>query len=264
MKDLSNENIVHIKNGDVEYIQFRRLLEYKDKIQHCFTLIGKSCDYNNLPENKETYKKLCKDLNLNYDNLVRIESQVHSDIIGTVENKDKIYANMDGLITNIKGISLSLRFADCTPIYLYDPMKNVIGNVHSGWRGTVQKIGQKAVLEMINKYNCKAKDIICCIGPCIQKCHFKVDEDVKEIFEDTFSYLKNISQIIEKGEIEDTKQKYYIDTTLINIEILKDVGVKEENVIDSKICTACNFENIHSYRISKENSGRNTAIIELR
>ena len=72
-----------------------------------------------------------------------------------VENKNEFYNNIDGLLTNKKGISLSLRFADCTPILFYDPDKNVIGNIHSGWKGTVQKIGQKALIKMIKEYDCR-------------------------------------------------------------------------------------------------------------
>lgn len=170
---------------------------------------------------------------------------------------------IDGLLSNKKDISLSLRFADCTPIFLYDKQKNIIGNIHSGWRGTAQKIGQKAVQKMIKDYNSNPEDIIACIGPCIQMCHFKVDEDVKKIFEETFSYMNISDSIIKKGKIEDKKQKYYIDTTLINIKLLEEAGLEKENIIDSGICTACNYDIIHSYRIDKENSGRNTSIIGL-
>ena len=161
-------------------------------------------------------------------------------------------------------ISLSLRFADCTPILFYDPIKNVIGNIHSGWKGTVQKIGQKALLKMIKEYGCNPNDIICCIGPCIGMCHFEVGEDVKEIFENTFSYLGNLQSIIKKGEIKEEEQKYYIDTTLLNRKILEEVGVPSKNIIESNICTVCNKDYMHSYRADKENAGRNTAIIGLK
>ena len=74
-----------------------------------------------------------------------------------------------------------LGFADCTPLLFYDPIKNVIANTHSGWKGTLQTIGVKTVEKMMSEYECKAKDIICCIGPHIRKCHFEVDADVKEL-----------------------------------------------------------------------------------
>ena len=87
-----------------------------------------------------------------------------------------------GLLTNKENINTMLTYADCTPVFLYDPVKNVIGNVHSGWRGTVQKIAQKAVAKMIKYYGVNLNNIIVCIGPSIAKCHFEVGKDVKEVF----------------------------------------------------------------------------------
>lgn len=260
--DLSNECMIHVKDGDVEYLQFRKLLEYKDKVQHCYTLRGKNRDYAEVDNNN--YKELYESLNIDYDGFTKIEHQAHSDLVEKVENMHESHNNVDGLLTDKKGISLSLRFADCTPILFYDPVKNVIGNIHSGWKGTAQKIGQKGLLKMIEEYDCNVKDIICCIGPCIGMCHFEVGEDVKEIFENNFSYLGNLENIIKKGEKREEGQKYFIDTTLINRMLLEEVGVLSKNIIESNICTVCNKEYMHSYRADKENAGRNTTIIGLK
>ena len=73
-------------------------------------------------------------------------------------------------------------------IIFYDPVKKVIANVHSGWRGTFQKIAEKTVLKMIENYNCNPEDIECFIWPSIRKCHFEVETDVKELCEKTFAY----------------------------------------------------------------------------
>lgn len=259
MIDLSNENVTHIKKGDIEYLQFKRLLEYKDKISHCYTLRGENNDYKEITD--DNYKKLYKELRLDFGKFKRIEHQIHSDKVEVVDDLEKKYTEIDGLLTNIEGVSLSLRYADCTPIYLYDPVKNVIGNVHSGWRGTVQKIAQKAALKMIDKYGSNRKDIICCIGPAIGKCHFEVSEDVKDIFKDTFLYLLDEKEFIFLGKIKEGEQKYYIDTNIINRKMLEEIGLKTENIVESNICTVCNKDLIHSYRADKENSGRNTAII---
>ena len=257
MENLSNENIIHIKDNNVEYIQFKKLLEYKDKIRHCYTM--KCSDYKE--DDGENYKRLYNSLELDYDKLVRIQHQIHSNFVKIVDNENEIYTNIDGLITNKEKISLSLRFADCTPIYLYDPVENVIGNIHSGWKGTVQKIGVEGVKKLIEEFGCKAENIIACIGPAIGKCHFEVDEDVKNIFENTFSYMNINGEIIQKGEIKEGKQKYFIDTNLINRKMLEKIGLKSENIIESNICTVCNSNLLHSYRVDREKSGRNTAII---
>lgn len=235
------------------------MLEYEDKITHCYTLKGNNNNYKEVIG--DNYSSLYKALNLNEDGFTKIEHQAHSDIVGCVKEKGEIHTNIDGLVTDKSGISLSLRFADCTPIFLYDPVKNAIGNIHSGWRGTVQKIGQKGVEKMIEEYGCNPKDIIACIGPAIGKCHFEVEEDVKKIFEETFSYLASPKKFIQKGKKEG---KYFVDTNYINEKLLEEIGLKKENIVQSNICTVCNKDYIHSYRAEKELSGRNTSIIEKR
>lgn len=169
------------------------------------------------------------------------------------------FDEVDGLITDKKNKALSLYFADCTALFLYDPIKNVIGDIHSGWRGTVQKIGMVAVQKMQEEYNCNPEDIICCIGPTIRQCHFQVEKDVKDLFMQAF----NDESIIKVGEVVDGKQKYYIDAVKANINMMKSCGLKEENIIDSGICTVCNSDILHSYRTEKQNAGRNAAIMCL-
>lgn len=171
------------------------------------------------------------------------------------------FIDIDGLTTNKSERVLSLTFADCTPLYLFDKNKKVIGNIHSGWQGTTKEIAKKAVQFMKQKYNCNPGDIICVIGPTIRKCHFEVQKDVRDIFYKEFSYMKNINDIIEYNQ--ETKT-YFIDTVAINKNLLKEEGVPEHNIIDSKICTYCNSNIIHSYRKEGKNAGRNTAVICLK
>ena len=286
MKDLSNENIVHVKSGNIEYLQFKKLLEYKDILTHCFTLRNLDFSgYDKYKENKEkvedSYNKICKELNIEYKNLCR-PKQTHIDIVKKIEDGDEgIYKekffDVDGLVTNKKDKALVFCFADCTPLLFFDPTKKVISNVHSGWRGTLQTIGRNAVNKMIDEYNCNPKDIICCIGPTIRKCHFEVDEDVKDLFYNKFKDEMDINKYIEcknrsyaaqeenifVGADDPVRPKYHIDTVGINKEILLKLGLKEENIIDSGICSVCDEDKIHSYRAHGENSGRNITIMEL-
>ena len=277
MRDLSNKDIIHIKRKNIEYIQFRRLLEYPNLI-HAFTLKKYGIDFgSNANFEKEktkyinNYKILAENLGINYQKIFR-PLQTHTDVIKNVEEKDltenfefkEEFKNVDGVITKQKGLYLSLLYADCTPIIFYDPVKNIVANTHSGWKGTLQKIGQKTVKKMKEEYGCNSKDIICCIGPCIRKCHFQVENDVKDLFYKEFEYTKRINEIIQKDIIIDGKQKYKIDTTLINKIILEEEGILKENIIDSGICTVCNGDLIHSFRVDKEKSGRNTMIIGIK
>ena len=274
--DLSNENVIHKKEEGVEYLQFRRLLEYKDNITHAFT-VGKNNDFRipfykstqnkltdeQIEKNKNSYKKICKVIGIEYNDIVKT-NQVHKDIIKKVNDKvnknepdffEEIYEGTDGLVTNKKNLAICTTNADCIVLMMYDTKKNVIANVHSGWRGTIQKVSAKTIEKMEQIYGCNPKNIICCISPSIRKCHFEVDEDVKNMFENSF---KDISKFASK------ENKWHIDTVKINIEILKEKGVKEENIIDSKICTVCNSNLIHSYRGSNKHNGLEMGIIELK
>ena len=272
MKDLSNEEMIHLKKGNVELLQFRRLLEYKDSLFHAYTL--KPLDFN--PDGienkvvKQSCEKIMKTFQIEDKKIIRL-SQVHGDTIQKINNIDNWCNNFekddlkstDGCITNQKNVVLILRYADCIPLYFYDPVKAVVANIHSGWKGTVQKIGQKAVSMLIKEYHCNPKDIICCIGPCIRKCHFEVEQDVKEIFTSTFGYMKDREKIIQKGRVLDGVQKYNIDNVQINRNMLEEIGIEKSNIIDSNICTCCHSTLLHSYRKEGKEAGRNAAIIGI-
>ena len=116
---------------------------------------------------------------------------------------------------------------------------------------------------MKKEFNCMPENIICCICPSIRKCHFEVDKDVKEQFENEFKDI-NISNSIEIMDKQPNKEKWNIDTVLINKILLKKEGLIEENIIDSGICSMCNSDIIHSFRVEKENYGLETALICLK
>ena len=277
--DLSNENIIHIKTKMNEYIQFRKLIEYQDILVHAYSL-GTDLNFRTstikkekLP--KEEYKKaiksyqlLCNSIDCNYINLVKTNQQ-HTDCVKIVDekvNKDepdfnlRKYYNTDGLITNQKDRILSTTNADCILLLFFDPIKKVVANIHSGWKGTLQRIAIKTVQKMVKEFGCNPKDIICCICPSIRKCHFEVEKDVKDMFEKEFQDLDNLNEIIEEKV---PSQKWNIDTVLINQIILEKQGLKKENIIDSGICSVCHSDLIHSYRVEKQGYGLNTALIGL-
>ncbi len=280
MKDLSNETIIHKKSNNIEYLQFKKLLKYKDILKHAYSL-GLDKNFrtarakNAISLTKEEYEKAVNDykeladkIGINYINIAK-PNQAHTKNIKTVEQKVKNnepdfnleeYAQIDGLVTDKKNIALATTNADCILLLFFDPKRKVIANVHSGWKGTLQKISVEAVNEMIKKYNCNPEDIICCICPSIRKCHFKVHKDVKEPFYNEFKDLKEINEIIVPVENED---RWSIDTVKINKIILEQVGLKKENIIDCGICSVCNSDLIHSYRVEKEGFGLATALIEL-
>lgn len=276
--DLSNENVIHVKKDGIEYLQFRRLLPYKE-LTHAYC-IGKNVDFKTSgPHGQkvsreqyqkavEDYKKICNALGKNYINVVKA-FQDHTDEVKVVNKKInqetpdinmEEYSETDGLITNKKDLLLSTTNADCILLLFYDPIKKVIANTHSGWKGTLQRISVKTIRKMVKEFECNPKDIIACMCPSIRKCHFEVELDVKEIFLNEFQDIEQINEIIEE---KIPNQKWNIDTVKINKIILEKEGLLKENIVDSGICSVCNSNFMHSFRVEKEPYGLNTAIIGL-
>lgn len=281
--ELSNENVIHRKNEKTEYIQFRKLLEYQDTITHAFSL-GKEVNYrtvirtetgeiNRMNYNKalHDYENLCTSLELDKNDIIR-PSQTHKDQVKIAQRKIQQgkpdiyldeYAETDGLITQKKNLILATTSADCILMLFFDPKTKTIANVHSGWKGTYKQIVINTVEKMKSECNVKPENLICCMCPSIRQCHFEVRKDVKDMFAEKFKRLKEIDTIIKKKQ-NDEEEKWNIDTIELNRIMLQKQGLKPENIIDSKICTVCSSDIIHSYRVEKAGFGLETAIITLK
>lgn len=203
-------------------------------------------------------------MGMDYRNLITT-FQDHTDNVMTVDEKSKFNLNnqpVDGICTNVKGNILATVNADCILLMFFDPIKKVIANTHSGWRGTLQRISVKTIDKMVEQYNCNPEHIICCICPSIRKCHFEVEQDVKDKFIHEF---KDININTKQNIIGETvpEKKWNIDTIEINKILLEKRGIKRDNIIDSGICSVCNCDLIHSFRVEGKGNGLSTAIIGL-
>ena len=288
------QNYYIVDDGKTQLLKFKKLDEFKDKVELVYSLKT----YNNgfkydLKENAvedvrvKKFDKIAQSLNIDKRKII-LPKQEHTDNIRIIEEKDIIdnkynfdekdsldiidsnlvtnlfykLRDIDGLITNVKGAILATTFADCTPLFFYDPIQNVIANVHSGWVGTTKKIGAKAVDMLVNQMGCNPKNILCFIGPHIRKDHFLVNDDVKEIFEEIFADICKKYNVIEETNLHNEKGKQYrIDTTLINKIMLKEKGILEENIFDCNLCTVCNKDMFHSRRAEGINFEVNTGIV---
>lgn len=164
----------------------------------------------------------------------------------------KYFQETDGLVTKIPGIGLVTRFADCTPILLFDPVKKVQGNIHSGWKGTLKEIGGEAVDKMVKEHGSNPQDIIVILGPAIGRDDFEVDIDVMELFRDKFPYHNDF--ISRKNDM-----KYLIDLREIIIRTLENKGIAKENIHPVDISTFSD-KRFHSFRRDKEAFGQMACI----
>ena len=173
--------------------------------------------------------------------------------------KERDYKDIDGLITNVPGITLVTFFADCVPLYFLDPVHKAIGLSHSGWRGTVSRMGAVTINKMKEAYGTRAEDLLVCIGPSICGDCYEVGEEVALEFQNAFA-KENWNQILRKKG----NGKFMLDLWKANEILLKEAGVKPEHIQTTDICTHCNSEYLFSHRTCGNERGNLAAFLSLK
>ena len=183
--------------------------------------------------------------------------QVHSNRVICTDNARPLDAapqKADAIVTNREEITLFMRFADCVPIMLYDPIHRVVGLAHAGWKGTVNKIGRDTVAAMQNRYGTRPGDILAGIGPSIGPDHYEVGSDVVEQVERAFG--------VDAPKLLFNHKDYtYFNLWKANSLILEKAGV--EKIQTAEICTACETQNWYSHRAEHGRAGRFGAILAM-
>lgn len=211
----------------------------------------------------ENYKLFSKAIGVDHKKLVLSDQWHHNNILiadyshkGMGIVKERTYHDYDGIITNKKGLPLVTFYADCVPIYFYDPIQEVIAMAHAGWRGTSTSIVKDMVELFISEYNSKSEYIKVGIGPAICKSCYQVDQTVIDSMAFDFDvkayYDFNISE-----------NRYYIDLKGINKEILITCGIKEDNIEVTEYCTKCHPELFFSHRRHGNNRGTQIGVMMM-
>ena len=229
-------------------------------VKTMFTLMGEGgFGYDN-PEHIDNYRRVAETLGITTDKMIRLQ-QTHSSGVRIVTlanggegvmREETVHEN-DGMITDEKGLAICTVEADCVPVLLLDPIRKVIANVHSGWRGTAAEIAANAVNKMRSEFKCNPSDILCCIGPhnC-GECYEITEEIIPE-----FKYHDTEKIITKKQD-----GKYYLNMSeAVKMSLIK-TGVLPENIDDMNICT---FEDdrFSSWRRDKDKDGRILSVIML-
>jgi YfiH family protein len=207
--------------------------------------------------------------------------QIHSDVIREVDSPDKSQLAGDGLITATPGLLLGIQTADCLPVILVDPKRRAVGVFHAGWRGTVKRIIEKGVGEMLRCFGSQARDIKAAIGPGIHGCCYEVGEEVRTEFESQFAYPAKLFREVEESDPVREKypmlfltarapghsvlpKKIYLDLVEANRQQLLATGVLAKNIEASPLCTKCRTDLLFSYRAEKGKTGRMMAMVGIR
>ena len=266
------------KTGQVEYLTFP-LIEQTGLVRHLFTtrLGGVSKDIYgtmNLSYTRgddkdavdENFRRITRVLKCELGDIV-CSDQTHTVNLRVAARKDggkgivipRDYTDIDGLLTDEPGLELATFYADCVPLYLVDVKKRAIALAHSGWRGTVARMGRCVTDKMKEVYVTDPADIVAAVGPSIcQEC-YEVSEDVADAFAQEFRRQGQVDEILQsKGG-----GKYQLDLWRANEIVLKEAGIPAERIQVTDICTCHNSEYLFSHRASKGRRGNLGAFMGL-
>jgi polyphenol oxidase len=172
---------------------------------------------------------------------------------------DEPHLRADAILSDQPGITLFMRFADCVPVFLYDPLHHVAGLVHAGWQGTVQHTAASAVTSMQQRYATRPQDILAGIGPSIGRHHYEVGGEIVEQVQLAFGELA--AQVLYSVNGANGRPSAQFDLWAANRLVLEQAGVRQIEV--AEICTACNLDDWYSHRAEKGRTGRFGALIGL-
>lgn len=276
-KKTTSEQILELREVQGFPMLVYPLLEQTGMVKHCFTtrqggVSEGSFESLNLSFTRgdkkeaveENFRRVAKAMGTEYENFV-FTDQTHTTNVKRVGKEDagkgltreRGYTDIDGLITNESGIVLSTFYADCVPLYFIDPVHRAIGLSHSGWRGTVRRMGKVTLEAMKAEFGTRSEDVICAIGPSICQSCYEVSEDVAVEFKQEFPG-KEEKILMDKGN-----GKYQLDLWRANELILLEAGVKPEHLAVTNICTCCNDKLLFSHRASQGKRGNLGAFLSI-
>ena len=215
---------------------------------------------------RENFRRIGKAIGFSPEDMV-LSSQTHTANVRVVTEEDKgcgyakprDYTDVDGLVTNVPGLVLATSFADCVPLFLIDPVHKAIGLSHSGWKGTVRKIGLRTVELMQTAFQTDPRDLIAGIGPSICQDCYEVNEDVIQEFREAFpeEAWNDLFYIKENGH-------YQLSLWEANRRIFLEAGIPDSRISLPGICTACNPGFLFSHRASHGKRGNMAAFLGIR
>lgn len=215
---------------------------------------------------RENYRRMAAVLGVSVERMT-LSWQTHTTNVRVVTEADagkgivreRDYRDVDGLVTDVPGVTLVTFSADCVPLYFVDPVHRAIGLAHSGWRGTVARMGRVTLETMNRVYGTRPQDVIAAIGPSICRDCFEVGEEVIDMFAAEFAaqYHRKLFYRKENG-------RYQLDLWLANQIVLKEAGVSAGRISTTDICTRCNPQLLFSHRFHGEARGNLAAFLCLK
>ena len=277
-KDSSSTPMREITSAGVTYLAFPALLE-SGMVRHGFSTrmggvsegpyatMNFSFTRGDDPEAvRENYRRMAEALRVDMEKMV-LTWQTHTTNVRVVSEEDlgkgiikeRDYRDVDGLVTDMPDVTLVTFFADCVPLYFLDKKNRAIGLSHSGWRGTVGKIGKVTVETMTREFGSDPKDILAAVGPSICQDCYEVSEEVIGLFRENFA-----EELWPKLFYGKENGHYQLNLWEANRLIFEEAGILPEHITVTDVCTACNPELLFSHRASGGKRGNLAGFLGLR
>ena len=215
---------------------------------------------------RENFRRIAESIGFSEKDLV-FSMQTHTANVRRVGREDcgrglerpVGYCDVDGLVTNEPGVVLATFYADCVPLFFVDPVHHCIGLSHSGWRGTVGKIGKATVEMMAKEFGSEPGDLLAAVGPSIcQEC-YEVSEEVIGLFRENFA-----EELWPKLFYRKDNGHYQLNLWEANRLIFQEAGILPQHITVTDICTACNPELLFSHRASGGKRGNLAGFLEIK
>ena len=205
-----------------------------------------------LPDrDRENARELAVSLGLTDAVLMR---QVHGNEVVRIDAPPAIPAVGDGLVTDRRGVALTVQVADCVPLLYWDPVRRAAAAVHAGWRGTLAGVAPQALARLAEGYHSRPEDLLVAAGPAIGACCYEVGEEVVSLYRQRFPYASTLFRPGPRG-------REHLDVLEANRRQLLDAGVRPENVYALGLCTSCDNSDFYSFRKEGRGVGRLLAAV---
>lgn len=226
---------------------------------HCATMNISTTRGDDPAAVEENRRRIAKAIGVRAEDMT-YTNQTHTTNVTVVEAKDrgKRFMETDGMVTNVPEICLVTFYADCVPLFFVDPVHRAIGLSHSGWRGTVGKMGKVTVERMREEYGTDPAQVVAAVGPSICQDCYEVSADVIEKFRENFDKALWPELFYEKAD-----GKYQLNLWRANQAVLTEAGVQEENIAVTNLCTHCNPDILFSHRSTGTARGNLSAFLAL-
>lgn len=227
---------------------------------HCATMNLSTTRGDDPAAIAENTRRIAAAIGVSPEDMVYTHQTHTTNVVVVGENdRGRRFMDTDGMVTDTPGVCLVTFYADCAPLYFVDLVKKAVGLSHSGWRGTVRRMGKVTVERMREAFGSRPEDIYAAIGPSICQDCYEVSGDVIQEFSESFR-----REVLPELYYRKDNGKYQLNLWRANEEVLLEAGIQKSRITVTNLCTHCNPDILFSHRSTGNKRGNLSAFLALK